>query len=968
MNDKNIKLLSGAILFTLLVGLASCGNKANKPSNVDNLKIDTNYTVSYPSKVSGALHNKGMGWITLEEQTELGKLDLGANGDLVEVDNVGIQTCWDLLEPEEGKFNFDLVDETIEYWTKRGKRINLRICTDSLSLPEVFLGAPRWLNEEPYNVDYYEYQYSGNIMARVNNLLDKNYQFFFERFMSELANRYSNNPYLDSVDIRGYGMYGEWHSGYNFNNMEERIMALAYVVDKYAKYFAKEGIDVFLSNSWEYQGSNKDGTSASFSGNCNYLDYLRWSAFDSAVKLEYIGFRRDGMAGNGVTKYSTDERALSELIYSGKRAVNCGEYFQGFNSYVNEIYGMDPIEATEELFFKSRANYATAMGWVNSEVARIIASGYEEVFNRGNELMGYRLKVDSVQYPRGIKPGNTVYVKSKLSNSGVGKFNEANHTYQLMLIDNHGNIAQTINNENYDLRTLLNGETLNIYSEFKANESLKDGKYTLACAIVDANNNPSIRLAQVGNYDDKIYPLGVIEVGNYKQVKKFYQEMSYDEAKKYKLDANSNYEITIDYTPKVKLSDYTFGDENSFHVDVVAKNKATRICDFKDVSEIRSYKTITSPVFEKKSTINIYGTGIYENNIEINNVIIENKTGYLEGFENNYNLLSVNSPWYSDNGNAYLSTSEEALTGNNSIIIYNDISHTATDGLYSDPKLLNIKANTSYTLSFKEKGYEVGGNAAYYYVKLYDDKYNEYKVCEWYDRVDDPLSVKSFTFITPDATGLYLAFGVKNSGAYIIDDINIVANYSGVIVNGNDVKNENNVIPVNKDKLDENFVEGFEDYRLADCKFMSGFNRWGHLTNDESEVISGKYSFSSKLDPMTYSFFKDSNWFEFMYSNPKYVKLEANTKYVVTFKYKIMDEIVLNTDSSTPGYAYILARSENGNDKDSDVLNFAKNIEVNKVYDLSYEFTTNNAMDYKVIVGIYGVGNLIIDDIVVKKA
>ena len=38
-------------------------------------------------------------------------------------------------------------------------------------------------------------------------------------------------------------------------------------------------------------------------------------------------------------------------------------------------------------------------------------------------------------------------------------------------------------------------------------------------------------------------------------------------------------------------------------------------------------------------------------------VIIENKTGYLEGFENDYNLLSVNSPWYSDNGNAYLSSS-----------------------------------------------------------------------------------------------------------------------------------------------------------------------------------------------------------------------------------------------------------------------------------------------------------------------
>ena len=228
----NKKKLFFAIPLLLLV--VSCGKNKNVEPNKDNVEnqvAPTGYVASYPDTVTGALHNAGMGWIALGEQTELGKLDLGASGDLPEVDCIGIQTCWDKLEPVEGEFYWDLIDQTIDYWTARGKRINFRICTDSLSLPEVFYGAPKWLNEKPYNVGYEEYVYSGEMMARVNDLADPTYQRYFERFMSKLAERYASNPYLDTIDIRGYGMYSEWHSGHSFATMEERMFTLAYIVD-----------------------------------------------------------------------------------------------------------------------------------------------------------------------------------------------------------------------------------------------------------------------------------------------------------------------------------------------------------------------------------------------------------------------------------------------------------------------------------------------------------------------------------------------------------------------------------------------------------------------------------------------------------------------------------------------------------------------------------------------------------------
>ena len=62
-----------------------------------------------------------------------------------------------------------------------------------------------------------------------------------------------------------------------------------------------------------------------------------------------------------------------------------------------------------------------------------------------------------------------------------------------------------------------------------------------------------------------------------------------------------------------------------------------------------------------------------------------------------------------------------------------------------------------------------------------------------------------------------------------------------------------------------------------------------------------------------------------------------------------------------------MARSKTGADADSQSKSFAQNVTVGKKYTLIYDFTTGNANDYTIIIGCFGRGNIIIDNISVTE-
>ena len=172
-------------------------------------------------------------------------------------------------------------------------------------------------------------------------------------------------------------------------------------------------------------------------------------------------------------------------------------------------------------------------------------------------------------------------------------------------------------------------------------------------------------------------------------------------------------------------------------------------------------------------------------------------------------------------------------------------------------------------------------------------------------------------------------------------------------------REENYVIPKELDSLNKDTLSSKLGLIILDTVRNSDSNK--------EEVIDGNFSFSSRIEEETYRAFKDNDWFEFFYSNSKYMKFKANTKYKIVFDYKITEKIMLNTDNESSGYAYMLFRSSSRADSDSKVINFGGNVVVNQRKKMTTYLTTGNATDYYMLIGLCGRGVMIIDNICITE-
>ena len=235
MRNKFLKVCVAVLSAMLCVTGVACGKNADAGFNwktktyrgavkvgTNEVKVystgnENNYkTVSFEETNALCEDNEGQGWVVLEEPLYGGLPSLGYKGTLPEVKAVSLSTGWSVIEQTPGVYDWREMDKTIEYWVSQGKTINMRLCTDGLTLNQgVIHGCPAWIFEEPYNVP--QVVNDGQIYA---DLSSKVYQTELKKFLAVFAEHYTNEnyPYRDAIEVvelRGYGMVGEWHSGWN---------------------------------------------------------------------------------------------------------------------------------------------------------------------------------------------------------------------------------------------------------------------------------------------------------------------------------------------------------------------------------------------------------------------------------------------------------------------------------------------------------------------------------------------------------------------------------------------------------------------------------------------------------------------------------------------------------------------------------------------------------------------------------
>jgi len=128
------------------------------------------------------------------------------SGDYLE-DFPGLRTIylrlgWSFLEPEEGKFNWELIDTVIQKWTAKGYNMSFRItCKETGSL--VF-ATPEWVMKAGAKGSFRKETKSGNWEPDYGDpvFLEK-----LENFHRAFAARYADKPWLEYIDI---GSIGEW--------------------------------------------------------------------------------------------------------------------------------------------------------------------------------------------------------------------------------------------------------------------------------------------------------------------------------------------------------------------------------------------------------------------------------------------------------------------------------------------------------------------------------------------------------------------------------------------------------------------------------------------------------------------------------------------------------------------------------------------------------------------------------------
>jgi hypothetical protein len=109
-----------------------------------------------------ALENPHKGWYHHYPDNHINKYIIREDSHLLDfpgMDHVYIRLSWAYLEPEEGKFSWDIIDDIINKWTEKGLKISFRISCKETSTDRIEqqFATPKWVMEAGAKGDYYDH-------------------------------------------------------------------------------------------------------------------------------------------------------------------------------------------------------------------------------------------------------------------------------------------------------------------------------------------------------------------------------------------------------------------------------------------------------------------------------------------------------------------------------------------------------------------------------------------------------------------------------------------------------------------------------------------------------------------------------------------------------------------------------------------------------------------------------------------
>jgi hypothetical protein len=438
-------------------------------------------------RFNGDRSNEGVGW-TEGKPIEYQKFD----GNLVTSDHpmssiAYFRVYWRFLEPEQGKYNWAMIDHALKTAHERHQTLMLRVAPYG-SGTEINddTDVPGWYRAMTGNKN--EWLSSGEGW-RVD-AEDPRYALYFGKLISELGKRYDGHPDFEAVDLSIVGFWGEGRGSDSLKHVTRESL-----VKSYTDNFRKTPLIMLLTD----KKTNEFGLSqANVGWRVDCIGDLGFWADDKDKPgwTHMYDYYPQGIINFGMKdawKKAPVSLEVCGTIKSWKGEKGSCEYCQGYT--IDDVnYIID-----ETLKWHISSFNAKSSG---------VPDEWRPLIDRWLRKMGYRFVLRSFSYPEFVVRGEGLSFKSWWDNRGVAPIYKKFPLAVRFKSEKRSDVIIT----GADITSWFPGDNLYDDSIFIPRD-MPAGNYQLQIGIVDLQSlEPKVNLAIQGRDPEGWYTVGKIEI------------------------------------------------------------------------------------------------------------------------------------------------------------------------------------------------------------------------------------------------------------------------------------------------------------------------------------------------------------------------------------------------------------------------------------------------------------------------
>lgn len=479
-------------MFLIVSSFAAVGSGSVRGKTANEKESGATYTV-YPKDNGQALINPAMGW-TMQFYSNIpenygSKLKPSDTLDWFPgCSTVYLRIPWAFVEPEEGKFNWAILDTPAQRWIAKGKRVAFRItCSENW----IRFATPEWVKKDGAKGVYYKFGKGPDEKGECwdPNFGDPVFLAKLGKFLAAMSARYDGNPHVDFIDIGSYGLWGEGHTLMSSMVPEaEADIDVRKQIDLYTKFFKKTQLCI----SDDIVGPEKPGR------HFPLTDY----ALSKGVTL-----RDDSILVQAPPK-SWFHSEMAQEFWPKMPVILEHEHYGGSKDRGAWGDGSLLLKAIEEY----HASYMSIHWWPEIELRE-----NQKIVDKINLRLGYRLRLNKLSWPKAVEISKPFTVESEWGNAGVAPCYPGG-LMALTLKDSREGIVSVLVDENMNMKDLKTGSAeqmpvRRLKSEFCVGliaPATKPGIYDLYVSVGMRDGTPTLALPLNQDDGQKRYKIGSI--------------------------------------------------------------------------------------------------------------------------------------------------------------------------------------------------------------------------------------------------------------------------------------------------------------------------------------------------------------------------------------------------------------------------------------------------------------------------